>query len=237
MKRSLLILAVVLAASPTLAEEAEISVGDSIFAVITHKAGVASGVAHNHMVAAAGYQAKLSFDESAPLDAAFEIELESEKLEVDRWDLAQAWYPRLEELGLLDEPFSEVSEKDRGKIRKAMLGKGQLDAAAFPKISASIKSVQEAATTHGDIDFPYAAQLELTIRGKTISKPVAARYQMADGQLTVEAVGAFAFTDFGIKPYSALLGAIRNQDQFHAYVNLKGSLSVTDPEITDPAAR
>ena len=223
-KRTLLSLAVVLAASPVLAEEAEISVGDSIFAVITHKAGIASGVAHNHMVAAAGYRAKLSFAESAPLDASFELELASEKLEVDRWDVAQAWYPRLEELGLLDEPFSEISEKDRGKIRKAMLSKGQLDAAAFPKITARVTSVQEASRTYGGTDFPYAAQLELTIRGKTVSKPVAARYQMADGRLTVEAVGAFSFTDFGIKPYSALLGAIRNQDRFHAYVNLKGSL-------------
>jgi hypothetical protein len=40
-------------------------------------------------------------------------------------------------------------------------------------------------------------------------------------ELTVEAVGDFAFTDFGIKPYSALFGALGNQDKFHMLVSMK----------------
>ncbi len=53
-----------------------------------------------------------------------------------------------------------------------------------------------------------------------MAKPVPARYELADGILTIEAIGAFNFTDFGIKPYSAFLGAVKNEDEFHVYVNL-----------------
>ncbi len=218
---SLLLTADITFAQDTFAREVEIVTEDSIFAVITHKGGFASGVAHNHLITATGYQADLSFDAEAPRATRFEIELASEQLKVDPWDLEQKWYPRFEELELLDEPFSEVSDKDRSKIRKSMLSKGQLDAAASPRITAKVTAVREQATTLGDVAFPYAADLELEIRGKTVKKPVAARYQLDGETLTIEAVGAFLFTDFGIKPYSALLGAVKNEDEFHVYVSLR----------------
>ena len=88
-----------------------------------------------------------------------------------------------------------------------------------------VTAVEEEATTHGGVAFPYAATLELEVRGKKVAKPVAARYQLADGTLTVEAVGAFRFTDFGIEPYSAFFGAVKNEDEFHAFVSLTGFLN------------
>ena len=235
MRPLLLVFALMLTAQYLAAEEIEIVTGDSIFAVVTHKGGFASGVAHNHLVTASGYQAKLSFDASMPLATRFELKLASEQLVVDSWDLEQAWYPRLEELGILDEAFSEVSSKDREKIRKAMLSKGQLDAAGSPEITARITAVREEATTLGGEvapearernTFSYTADLELVIGGKKVERPVAARYHLADGVFNIEAVGTFQFTDFGIKPYSALFGAVKNEDMFHIFVNLKG---VTPP--------
>ena len=223
MKR-LLAIALMLTAPTLVADEIEIATEDSIFAVITHKAGFASGVAHNHLVAADGYRATLSFSGDEPLATRFEIELACDQLAVDPWDLEQAWYPRLEALGILDEPFSEVADKDRAKIRKSMLSKGQLDAEGAPNITARITEVRDAAPDAREHDtFPYVATLELSVRGKKVEKPVAARYELNDGVLSIEAFGAFLFTDFGIKPYSALLGAVKNEDKFHVYVNLKGS--------------
>ena len=46
-----------------------------------------------------------------------------------------------------------------------------------------------------------------------------------DGALTIEAVGDFAFTEFGIKPFSAALGAVRNKDAFRVYVNVTAAPS------------
>ena len=60
----------------------------------------------------------------------------------------------------------------------------------------------------------------LEVHGETVERLVAARYSLEDGVLTVEVVGSFAFTEFGIKPYSSALGALKNRDRFHLYVQL-----------------
>ena len=58
------------------------------------------------------------------------------------------------------------------------------------------------------------------VRGKRAERPARVRYTYREGKLEVEALGEFFFTDFGIKPYSAMLGAVRNRDRFHVYLLL-----------------
>lgn len=222
--RRLALLAAVFAFTPAAAEEIAIRDKESVLAIITHKGGFAAGRAHNHLIVAAGYEAQLGLDPAEPLAASFTLDLAARDLAVDPWDAEQAWYPRLEALGVLDEAFSEVAEKDREKIRKSMLGDEQLDAAKHPRISARLTAVEEGSTTHGGVAFPYVARLALEVHGQRVEKPVAARYGIADGTLTVEALGTFRFTDFGIEPFSAFFGAVKNEDAFHVYVNLQGSL-------------
>ena len=219
----LAVFAVLLDGAPLSAEEIDIRQHDSIIAVVTHKAGFAAAKAHNHLIAATGYQATLVFDEEAPLATRFELSFAAEDLTVDPWKLQQAWYPRLEKLGVLDQAYTEVAEKDRRKIRKSMLGSEQLDAAEHPRISARLAGVAESASTHGGVSFPYVATLVLEVHGQSVEQPAAARYESAAGELTIEAVATFRFTDFRIEPYSAFFGAVKNQDEFHVYVNLKGS--------------
>ncbi|MEM7583661.1 MAG: YceI family protein [Acidobacteriota bacterium] len=218
-------LTLMVSAHPASAGEVTLRDAESVFAVVTHKAGLAAGMAHNHLIAAADHQAALSFDPAKPLETSFELRAEAAKLEVDRGDLQQTWYPRLEALGVLDEPFGEVSEKDRAKIHDSMVSKGQLNAENFPQITATLLSVSEKATTQGDVAFPYEAKLRLEVRGKAVEKLVAARFEFSGETLNVEAVGAYQFSDFGIKPYSAFFGAVKNQDEIHVYLNLTGTLA------------
>lgn len=208
-------------AGPGFAGEVEIDASRSVFAVVTHKGGLAAGQAHNHLVVADGSKAELSFDPKAPLDAAFALEVAVTDLVVDDSEKQKTWYPRLEELGILDEPFGDVSEKDRAKIRKAMLSDKQLDAKAFPKIKARVTKVAEEPSTVGGVKMPYAVTLEIEVHGKKAEKQVAARFEKADGVLTIEAAGSFQFSDFGIKPYSAALGMVKNQDEFHVFLHLQ----------------
>ena len=231
--KPLMILAAVATGLTSSAAEVEIDRERSIFAVVTHKAGLASGLAHDHLIAAAGYQAHLDFDPTAPLRASFELDLAGDGLEVDRPELQRAWYYRLEALAILDEPFGEVSDKDRAKIREAMLSKRQLDAARFPRLSARLAGIEERASTLGEVSFPYALTLALEVHGKTVERPVAARYELDGDELLVEAAGAFRFTDFGIKPYSAALGMVRNADEFHVFLHLRGSLAMESAQSSD----
>jgi hypothetical protein len=51
--------------------------------------------------------------------------------------------------------------------------------------------------------------------------PAAVRYTSEGDALTIEGVGSARFTDFGIKPFSAFMGAVKNLDEFHLYLNLR----------------
>ena len=216
-----------LATLPLLALTAPASAGEltidqerSIFAVITHKGGLASGLAHNHLIAAAGYQARLALDPGAPLEASFEITLPSAELAVDASALQNEWYPRISELGVLDDPFSELSDKDRGKIRDAMLGKSQLNVKQHAEIRAELVALEERPSEIAGTTFPYSATLALEVVGQRVEKPVAVRLENKDGKVALEALGTYAFSDFGIEAYSALFGSIKNLDEFHVFVHL-----------------
>jgi hypothetical protein len=195
----------------------------SILAVITHKGGFASGLAHNHLIAADGYTARLDLDPGNPADlraARFTLEAPVAGLRVDEDPLRAETFPRLRALGILDAPFEELSEKDRRKIGDAMRGKSQLDATAHPTITVQVLSVEQRATEIGGESFPWSARLAFTVHGVTVERAVPVRVVVAAGRVTLEAVGEFRFTDFGIKPYSAALGAVKNQDGFHLYARI-----------------
>ncbi len=211
-------------AAPGFSGEVETDASRTVFAVVTHKGGLAAGQAHNHLVVASAERAQLTFDPETPLEATFELEVATTDLVVDDRETQEFWYPRLEKLGILDEPFSDVSDKDRAKIREAMLSKKQLDSGAFPKIRARIVEISENASAAGGIDFPFTVSLALEVHGKNVEKPVAARYELADDTLRIEAFGTFQFTDFDIKPYSAAFGLVKNLDEFHVYLHLEGRL-------------
>ena len=203
------------------AAETKVDLEASVFAIVTHKAGIGSGFAHNHLVAATEPTVTLDFDAEKPLETRLTLEATVEKLAFDDPELQKAWYPRVEALGILDEAFKEIEEKERGKIRSSALGKSQLDAEAFPEISARVLEVKEKAAKLGETEMAYEAEVEITIHGKTARKSVPLRMEKGeDGAWILEAAGPLAFSDFGIKAYSAMLGTVKNKDEIHVLVHL-----------------
>jgi hypothetical protein len=132
-------------------------------------------------------------------------------------------FDRLKELGIVTEPFKKITEENRGEVRKSMLGPKQLDAERFPDIIGKILEVK--AKPKGDDAFPFRVKIAFEAHGQRVEREIEARFVEADGGYEFEAFGALAFTELGIKPYSAFMGAVRNQDAFHLYVRLstKGS--------------
>lgn len=206
--------------APAAAAELRVVPDDSVFAIVTHKAGFASGRAHDHFIAARGYTARIEGEAGSIEGAAFEIELAAEELVVDSPELEKAFYPRLEALGILAEPFGELTDKNRAKIRESMLGEKQLDAAQFPKIKARLVGIEEKLSTLGSEELAYEVTLSFEVHGREATGPLAANVDWDEGTLRVEAAGVFRFTDFGIEPFSAFLGAVKNTDEFHVYVCL-----------------
>lgn len=218
--RGLLLVPLLLAGSARVgAGVLEPSADETVLAVVTHKGGIASGLAHDHFVVAGGYRLRVAFDAAAPERTELELEAPTTGLVVDDPALAEQWSPRVRELGILDEPFAAVSEKDRGKIRRAMLGGKQLDAERFPHITARLRSVRRA--EDGDERFGWLAEVTIGLHGHEIERTIPARYETDDDGVTLEALATLRFTDFGIEPYSAFLGAVKNRDEFHLWVRVR----------------
>jgi hypothetical protein len=102
------------------------------------------------------------------------------------------------------EPPRDISESDRGKMRDNMLGRGVLDAARFPAIEVRARYVgtPEGGDLKGD----------LVIRGRP--HPFATPVRVAKEGDVLVATGAWEGTlnGLGIKPFTALLGALKLHD-------------------------
>ena len=130
------------------------------------------------------------------------------------------FFPNLKALGIQNSDFSKISESDRNKIRENMFSKSQLDLENHPEIKGELVSLTAEQMDFGGKKFEQTAEFSFTVKGKTITKKLPASVKLTDKKLTVETVGKYTFSEFGITPYSAMLGAVRNADAFHLYVTL-----------------
>ncbi len=215
-------LALVMPASPAAATVAEYTIdpAHSVFAVLTHKVGIGSSLAHDHLVVAEKPAVKLEFDPDSPaaLKVAFAVAVAT--LEVDAPGPRAAWKGRFKELGIHSGELPLVPDADRQKVRVAMLGESQLAATMFPEIRAEVFGLEPNKSAGPRVVPPWIVLARLTIRGKTIERRLPATWSEQNGTLSAEIVGELHFRDFGIEPYSTFLGAIRNDDLFHLFVSV-----------------
>ena len=187
----------------------------SIFAVVTQRGGIAARMAHDHLIAADGYTATVEVtDESV---TGFTFKCETDKLLVDAPEHKERWADALQDARLLKAPFKAVSDGDRATVREHMLDTDQLDVKQYPEIEATVVSVAQRENTFKGATYSHVATLEFTVCGKTVSRDIAANITTAENTITVHAAAAFHFTEFGIEPYSALFGAVKNLDEFFLY--------------------
>lgn len=194
---------------------------ESVFAVVTHKGGVAARFAHNHFVFPSEYECRITSAQKTIEDLAFSLSFKSSALASDLPDAQKKWFPELKKSGVLKEPFREIAEDDRATIRDHMLAEDQLDAKGHPDITAELIGLRREASTLGEASFDWMAKIALTVRGKRVEREIPARITLRDGDLSIDAIGAFRFTEFGIKPYSAMLGAVKNEDEFHVFAHIQ----------------
>lgn len=198
----------------------DMNIEESVFALITHKKGLFSSMAHNHFITANPSESKAEKAEDGSWTLAFTFPVEG--LKVDPYAIASAHYPQIESMALLEEAFAELEDKDRKKIRKSMLEKGQLDAKNHAQITANLVSVAAAEQTIGSVTFSHVMNVDMTIKGKTQQVSFAANIEESeDGKTRIQALGKSKFSDFGIEPYSAFFGAVANQDTIEFYLVLE----------------
>ena len=213
-------IACVLATRAAWPDSYTIDTENSLFAVITHKAGFMAWSAHNHLIYAQDYDAELTMDGDDLGTATFRIEFPVENLVVSDVEGHERWNSSILEAGLLEDPFEKTSPKNREKIRQNMLSKKQLDAEQFPNITATLTQLREDKAEEPGHTHTHLGTVEFTLHGQTLTRDFPAKIALEGDTLHIEAAASCNFSDFGIKPYSALAGAVKNQDYFDLYVNL-----------------
>lgn len=223
MKIQPILLALCAAAAPAFAcgaTEYVVDRSESVFAVVVHKAGIAARFAHNHLVYPKDFAVALSIDGADTTTAKFNLQFPVSDLEVDAPEAHAKWYPGIEKAGILDTPFGALDEGDRKTIAGHMLAKNQLDATQFTEISAKISKIRAETSTRGKQSYTHIAVIALAVHGKTVERDCPVSIAIDGDSVTVDGTGAFTFSEFGIKPYSALMGAVKNSDEFHLFVHM-----------------
>ena len=110
-----------------------------------------------------------------------------------------------------------VGAKDKDQIKRNLLKPSQLDGERFP----TVRYASTSCTASSRPDrFEVTGRLEIRGIGHGVTVPMA--IDVRDGALA--ATGRFEIThsDFGFKPFTNLLGALRNLDALEVVVDVKG---------------
>jgi len=165
--------------------------------------GVAAKLGHDHVVQATTFSGRVTYDPSAPTLSSVAVEIQTATLKVDEAGTRR-------QRGLEGQP----SARDVAEIERTMKAEGQLDVARFPTITFTSTTVTPQTPDR------YRVTGQLTIRGVTRAVEFPANAAMEGDVFRATATLTFVQSDFGYKPYRALLGAIKNKDAVTLHIDL-----------------
>ncbi|MEX2526896.1 MAG: hypothetical protein WEA09_04600 [Gemmatimonadota bacterium] len=199
----------------------EVIPDSSYLVVITRRAGAAARLAHDHLIAARGWEMELQLPpDQNPKAVSFHLTVPVDSLVVDDPELKDRLEDRLQLLGIIPGAFSSTSADDRRDIREAMVAENQLNALTHPLVEVRLVSARQ---EPDHPDFPFGLTVELSAAGGATVGEMRGRVVEAEGRVHVEAYGPVHFTQLGIEPYSAFWGLVRNQDRFYLYLSLRAA--------------
>jgi len=160
------------------------------------KAGIASPLAHNHIIEATNFtgKAKISFDNPSASD--IRVEAPANSLKADPPALRQKY-----------ELEKEMSDEDRRQVQETMLSDDQMDVQKYPTIRFESTGIERLSTGQ------YVITGAMTIHGVTQSISFPAVVTREGDRIRGQGSFHFKQSDFKIKPYSAFFGTVRNQDE------------------------
>jgi polyisoprenoid-binding protein YceI len=179
----------------------DILAADSLLTVRVYRGGTLASAGHNHLIASHTLVGAVYLPDDV-LKASCELHLAVAELTVDEPQL------RAQEGGS-DFP-ADVPQAAREGTRRNMLGAAVLDAAEYPEVVLRSERLEAAtAGTPGTL----LAWLDVQVRDqhRTIAVPV--RYELAGDTLTVTGETALRQGELGLKPFTALMGALAVQDE------------------------
>jgi polyisoprenoid-binding protein YceI len=172
-------------------------------AVRLYREGVGGRLAHDHVMEATEISGQVEYDAARPEASSVVVEARTASLRVDE----PAARRRLGVEG-------DLSDSQRADVGKAMRSPEQLDVARYP----TIRFVSTRVVTDGEGRLRVTGQL--TLRGVTREVSFPATVGLESGALRGRATLTLLQSSFGYRPYSAVLGAIRNKDEISLHIDL-----------------
>ncbi len=159
------------------------------------KAGVGSAFAHDHVIAARSFEGAIRVDPRRPETARIQITAFTDGLEADPPELRRTY------------SMPPLGDKDRRSVTESMRSQGQLAVGRYRTVT--FVSTRVSAAGEGRYD----VQGLLTIRG--VSRPVRLTMRAVVSGPELRAGGHLSFrqSDFGYKPYRAMLGLVKVRDE------------------------
>lgn len=197
------------------AAAASIDLNRSRLAIVTQKEGIASGFAHRHIIVAENWlgQVDRKANASGRLEkASAVVSLPVASLVVDSNEASRDLINLLTDAKVWSLSEDSLSPENSAKVRQNMLDDSQLGAEKYPTIEGegTIHSCRH--TLEGSSNC--TLDLRLRVRGRDASKSVSVAVKKIGDSEVAEFLAKFKFSDFSIKPYSALMGAIAVSDEF-----------------------
>jgi len=165
--------------------------------ILVYRAGLLSGLGHNHVIAGRGINGGIELGttiEESSFDFAFPVI----SLQVD--------HPRLRRLEGDDFP-GDIPAKDIAATRKNMLGSKLLDAEQFPRIRLVSQSVS------GALPEVEISAL-VSVRDQTFPLDLVATVAIDGEELTATGELQMSHAEIGLKPFSAGFGALKVAREF-----------------------
>lgn len=165
--------------------------------------GTASVFAHDHVVEATSFSGRITYEPAVPEASSISVQVNAATLKVDSPETRRQFHSR-----------GEPTTADVSDIERNMKGEGQLHVAKFPLITFVSTSI------NSEGDGQYWVTGHLTIRGVTKTVRFPANVVMEGHTLRATATLEFTQSAFGYRPYSALLGTIKNKDTVVLHIDL-----------------
>jgi hypothetical protein len=162
-------------------------------------------LAHDHVVRASRFSGTATLDDSGkPESLRLSLQVDVAGLVPDEPLVRQRHHL----------PHTPLSAGDLQQVRAHMLGPAQLDAARFPTITFSSAGLSR------DERGALQCRGTLTLHGVARELRFPVTVKPGAGQVEGDATVRLKTGDFGISPYSAALGLIRNRDEVELVLHL-----------------
>ena len=170
------------------------------------KDGAAAALAHDHTVHATELAGEMTADAAAPETAKVNVTVQTKSLVNDD--------PQVRKQFGLD---PTIPEKDRLAINDSMKGEDQLHVSKYPTIAFASTAVEKSA------DGKITLVGDFTLHGVTKKLKLPITVKMEGQSIVGDGKVRFKQSDWGMKPYSSFLGAVKNKDELVLTVHLVGT--------------